>query len=219
MSRKRSTMESMVGSRDAGSIRGSDYYSTPPEATRALLGVEDFEGPIWEPAAGNGAIVRVLREAGHEVIATDLNPHGEGQAGVDFLMECDLLAPNIVTNPPYKLANLFAKHAIDLGASKYCVLMRLAWLEGSARRKLFERTKLSRVWVFSARLPRMHREGYEGKKTSSLIAFAWFVWDDAHKGAPRLGWVDHRDAPYDAKANASRCYDLAIATLAKKATP
>ena len=27
-----------------------EYYPTPPEATRALLSVEKFEGSIWEPA-------------------------------------------------------------------------------------------------------------------------------------------------------------------------
>jgi hypothetical protein len=35
-----------------------DYYPTPPEAVRALLGVEQFEGTIWEPACGDGAISR-----------------------------------------------------------------------------------------------------------------------------------------------------------------
>ena len=28
----------------------NDFYPTPPEAVRALLSVESFEGSIWEPA-------------------------------------------------------------------------------------------------------------------------------------------------------------------------
>jgi hypothetical protein len=52
--------------------RGADLYETPREAVHALLGVESIQGPVWECAAGRGAIVRALREAGHKVIGTDL---------------------------------------------------------------------------------------------------------------------------------------------------
>lgn len=30
-----------------------EFYPTPPEATRALLSVETFDGTIWEPACGD----------------------------------------------------------------------------------------------------------------------------------------------------------------------
>jgi len=40
-----------------------EFYPTPPEATRALLSVECFEGDIWEPACGDGAISKVLEAA------------------------------------------------------------------------------------------------------------------------------------------------------------
>jgi hypothetical protein len=30
----------------------ANFYPTPPEATRALLSVETFDGLIWEPACG-----------------------------------------------------------------------------------------------------------------------------------------------------------------------
>ena len=55
-----------------------DFYPTPPEAIRALLSVETFEGSIWEPACGDGAISKVLLEAGHEVVSTDLIDRGYG---------------------------------------------------------------------------------------------------------------------------------------------
>ena len=45
---------------------------------------------IWEPACGPGAIVRVLRDAGHRVIATDLVDYrspDQDHAGRDFLLE------------------------------------------------------------------------------------------------------------------------------------
>jgi len=41
--------------------------------------VESFEGQIWEPACGDGAISRVLEAAGYQVISTDLIDRGYGQ--------------------------------------------------------------------------------------------------------------------------------------------
>lgn len=55
-----------------------DFYPTPPEAVRALLSVETFEGSIWEPACGDGAISKVLLDAGHEVVSSDLIDRGYG---------------------------------------------------------------------------------------------------------------------------------------------
>jgi hypothetical protein len=49
------------------SQRGHDLYETTPEATHALLKAERLPLNLWEPACGPGAIVRVLRGAGHQV--------------------------------------------------------------------------------------------------------------------------------------------------------
>ena len=78
-----------------------EFYPTPPEATRALLSVEHFEGDIWEPACGDGAISKVLEEAGYSVISTDLINRGYGRGGQNFLKSTTPLARNIITNPPY----------------------------------------------------------------------------------------------------------------------
>lgn len=78
-----------------------EFYPTPPEATRALLSVESFEGDIWEPACGDGAISKVLEAAGYQVVSTDLIDRGFGAGGQDFLKSPEPLARNIITNPPY----------------------------------------------------------------------------------------------------------------------
>src|ERR1700728_4159009 len=65
----------------------NEFYPTPPEAVRALLSVENFDGPIWEPACGEGAIAKVLAASGHEVVSTDRYSYGFGETGVDFLAE------------------------------------------------------------------------------------------------------------------------------------
>lgn len=179
----------MLGARRAGSLRGDDFHETPECAPRALLSREQFDASIWEPACGLGAISRVLESAGHEVISTDLIDRGYGQGGIDFLLEWQPRAPTIITNPPFKLAAPFALNAVGLTTGKVALLCRLGWLEGKERARLFAETPLARVWVFSRRLPMMHRYGYDGPKSTSTIAHAWFVWDHAHTGAPTLGWL------------------------------
>jgi hypothetical protein len=166
----------------------NDFYPTPPEGTLALLSVEDFDGKIWEPACGDGAISKVLIEHGYEVESTDLVDRGFGTPRIDFLMEYRTV-PNIVTNPPFKLALPFVQHALSCTTGKVAMLVRLAWLEGIERRALFESSPLARVWVFSKRLT-MVRAGDESLRGGgSMTAFAWLVWEHGHRGRPELGWV------------------------------
>src|ERR1700674_2233715 len=93
-----------------------EFYPTPPEGIRALLSVEKFDGSIWEPACGDGAIARELTAAGYTVVATDITDYGFGTAGIDFLKERRTPAKHIVTNPPYGrgLADRFIGHALKL---------------------------------------------------------------------------------------------------------
>lgn len=179
--------------RDPLNQRKDDLYETPPAATRALLKAETLPHKLWEPAAGRGAIVDVLRAAGHEVIGSDLVDYGipTNFSGRDFLME--LKAPDgceaIVTNPPFKLATEFVRHALVLAPRAY-FLLRLAYLEGSTRSAVLE-GPLSRVYVFRNRLPRMHRDGWTGKQAGSSIAFAWYVFERDRVGPTtlhRISW-------------------------------
>ena len=93
-----------------------EFYPTPPEATRALLSVERFDGPIWEPACGDGAIAKVLTRTRHHVVSTDLIDRGYGVGGINFLTETAPRAKHVVTNPPYGhgLADQFVLHALRL---------------------------------------------------------------------------------------------------------
>lgn len=174
---------------DAANRERDDWYPTPPEGTRALLSVETFDGPIWEPACGDGAISKVLESAGYEVTSTDLVDRGYGTPRVDFLMEQKSLAPNIVTNPPFKYVEHFVSTALYLSTGKVAMLARLAFLEGVRRKKMFESTPLARVWVFSKRLS-ISRAGETWRsKQGGMVAFAWFVWEHGHEGPPSVGWI------------------------------
>jgi hypothetical protein len=169
-----------------------DCYDTPAVAVHALLKVERLPRLIWEPACGIGNIVMVLRAAGHEVLATDLNDRGcPGSLDrVDFLFPCELQADAIVTNPPFALAEEFVECALER-APLVIMLLRLAFLESERRSAILDNGKLARIHLFAKRLPMMHRAGWEGRKANSGMAFAWFVWDRTHSGSTtidRIRW-------------------------------
>ena len=179
-----------------------DFYPTHPGATRALLSVEAFDGPVWEPACGDGAMSRVMEAAGLMVTSTDLIDRGYGDGGLDFLMEWSPRAPHIVTNPPFRWAIEFADRALMLtdplrtGASggKVALFLRLAFLEGLERMRWFGGTPLARVWVMSRRVPMARGKAHVEGDGHGVIAFAWFVWEHGHVGPPALGWLDWKAA-------------------------
>lgn len=191
----------IIGKRHSHAERGHDLYETPAVATESLLRAERLPHCVWEPAAGRGAMVRVLRAAGHDVYATDLIDYGSPDVdatGRDFLAEAK--APTgceaIVTNPPFKDAPAFIRRALDL-APLVAVLLRLSFMESddgnsrSARNDILDGGKLARVHVFRKRLPMMHRDGWEGRKANSGMAFAWFVFSRYHAGPAalhRISW-------------------------------
>jgi hypothetical protein len=173
--------------------RGRDLYSTPSVAVEAVLKVERLPHRIWEPAAGRGAIVEVLRSAGHEVYASDLIDYGYPLHSTrDFLLEPEMpdAVECIITNPPYKLAEEFVKRALEL-APLVIMLLRLAFLESERRCGILENCGLARVHVFRKRLPMFHRDGWTGPKANSGMAFCWMVWDCTHHGPTiidRISW-------------------------------
>jgi hypothetical protein len=174
--------------------RGLDLYETPPEATLALIEHEQLPYRIWEPACGPGAIARVLVEAGHMVMATDITDYGtEDQTGeVDFLTTTRCPANAIVTNPPYNRAAQFVRHALRLKPDKVVMLLRWAFMESERRTGILENAGLARVYLFRKRLPMMHRHGWKGRRATSSIAFAWYVWQLGYRRLPvvhRISWV------------------------------
>ena len=71
------------------------------------------------------------------------------------------------------------------------MLLRLAFIESTARTDILDGGNLARVHVFSRRLPMMHRDGWTGPKSTSAMAFAWFVWTQEkveHTHLSRIDW-------------------------------
>ena len=114
---------------------GLNFHETPFVAIRTLMRCEALPDVIWEPMAGAGAIVKPLRRAGHEVIASDIVDRGcpDAASGIDFL-QVTAKPPRvdcIVSNPPFSKAEEIIYHALyNLEVPKVLMLLRLAFLEG-----------------------------------------------------------------------------------------
>jgi hypothetical protein len=153
-------------------LAGPDYFPTPEWATHALTANETFEGNIWEPACGDGAMSRVLEQTGCEV---------------DFL-KADRIVDNIVTNPPYNSAEAFVKAGLLQSRRKVALLLRLAFVEGANRqRTIFSKTPPTRIWVFSERITFYPAGAVQ--KGSGTTAYAWFVWDKQDMGRCETKWL------------------------------
>ena len=168
-------------------MQGADFYPTPRWATFALIENERFEGDIWEPACGDGAMSDVLEETGNRVRSSDLYDRGFGQIGFDFL-SAPGVARNIITNPPFNSAEGFVAAGLPKAEQKFALLLRLAFLEGANRANtIFHINPPSRVWVFSERITFYPKDAVQAG--SGTTAYAWFVWDQAHQGHTELKWI------------------------------
>lgn len=165
-----------------GNLRKADEYqfvNTPPEATAAFLlrearRIHTISRNVWEPACGEGAIVRVLEGFGFVVEATDIRKHRvAGTGGIDFLLADALFAPVIITNPPYaEVAGQFIRHAIALGVDYLALLLPSGFFQASAENIALWREHVpSRIWPIGFRLD------WTGRKKPLPLPHAWFVWD------------------------------------------
>lgn len=167
-----------------------DYYATDPKAIDALntiLPMKDLE--VWEPACGGGHLSKRMKELEAIVYSTDLYDRGYGDTGIDFFETENLLAPTIITNPPYKYATEFLEHSIALGADTVAMFLKITFLEGQRRRKLFDKHPPKTVAVFSRRIQVAINGDHEMFKKSSAACYAWFIWEKGYSGKPEVVWL------------------------------
>lgn len=167
-----------------------DFYATDGRAIDELYKVIGVPEKVWECACGAGNLSERMRKHGSMVISSDLIDRGYGIGGVDFLQADKLLAPVIITNPPFRYAKEFVLHALELGAEQVCMFLKLTFLEGVGRQELFQKYPPRTVAVFTRRI-RIARNGDpEMFKKSSAVCYAWFIWDKGYTGAPKITWIN-----------------------------
>ena len=173
-----------------------DFYPTPAWSTRALFEnvltnwdlFRTWQWKVYEPAAGEGHIVEVLKEYfyEHNIIASDIHDYGYKYDFIrDFVIappvECDF----IITNPPFKLANQFIKRALEVASTCVCIFGKIQLLEGVNRwRQIYRQTPPSIIAPFTSRVTLYENEE---RDSGGQMMFAWYIWikdNDKWNSAP-----------------------------------
>lgn len=164
-----------------------DYFPTPPWAARAggelIRSIDPQARTAWEPACGGGHMAHGLTDYfGGGVWPTDIHDH-QGPIRPRFIGDFvrgdldevgDPRADWIVTNPPFVLGEAFVRTAWARARRGVAMLLRLQFLEGAARFRLFHELPLYAVAPFAERVPMV--KGRWDPTASSATAYAWFLW-------------------------------------------
>ncbi|OAG72910.1 hypothetical protein A0J51_01522 [Gluconobacter japonicus] len=174
-----------------------NWYVETPWAVEALLDAErPFHGKVMDPCCGGGTIPDVL--AKHQscgrirkCLGSDLINRSDGRFRVgDYGITLAALKPDsVISNPPYggeeqEFIETALSHTID----RVAVILRLSFLEGRKKKAWFKDKPLARVWVSSRRIS-MPPGGMNVKPKNGAVAYAWFVFEHGHTGAPVIGWI------------------------------
>lgn len=162
----------------------------------ALLSKVKIAGPVLEPAAGVGHMVRELRRGrGLEVIASDLHAYEEPL--VPDIEVQDIRAIGslkgfrfVVTNLPYREQDELGAHLVALGARDGCglaLLTRAEWIVAGKRRALVHQHPNFAGVVHLTSRPRWAPRKPGDK--SPRHNFSWLIWSAEPRSAGVLPWV------------------------------
>ena len=184
-----------------------DFYQTPYCLTKGLWDM--LEGMSWgtvlEPAAGKGAITRVLYQHGvRNITASDKYDDSCGPVK-DFLADKFDRVDTVVTNPPFKLFDEFVERAFQVARKRVMMLGPINYVYAQSRTKLFDEFgkdgfRLTDVITFNRKVTceKTVREDWQFKTGAQCVA--WYVWQ---KDAGHLDAMFH-------------CYDVAKFLINKR---
>lgn len=161
---------------DVGST-DKDSFQTPPIALLPILPYLTPFRYLWEPACGDGNIVRTLIAEGFCTFGTDI------LRGQDFLT-CPVPAgvQAIITNPPYSLSDEFLAHAYMLGLP-FAFLLPVACIGGQTRQNLYRENGVEIV-MLGRRINFKTPTGKEDGRGSSATFETCWVTNGLGIGSP-----------------------------------
>jgi hypothetical protein len=175
--------------------QAQDYYATEPKCAIDLLNVLPELDKIWECACGERHLAKEFEKVGKLAKASDLinRNFGEIQDFLSYtLFDTATNKPfkDIVTNPPYSLAEDFLLKAMELLEDNmyYCALLKITWLEGKKRGEIFKKHPPKFVYVYSNRINCAMNGDFE-KYKSKAICYCWYIWQKGYTGNTVVKWI------------------------------
>ena len=195
----------LAGGNSTSKREENDFYATDPQTLKLFLYEflkdNSLDGEdILEPACGEGHISEVLKNHGYDVLSTDLIDRGYGKGGIDFLKTTKIVDCDIITNPPYSMAQEMVEHAMEIVTTghKVAMFLKLTFLESDGRKELFRKYPAKKIWVSSNRILcgkngdfyqrddkgniKRNKKTGEPKLLSSAACYAWFIFEKGYKG-------------------------------------
>lgn len=168
--------------------QGEDYYATDPIAIDLLFQQEEFVWPIREPACGEGHLSKRMEELWYEVISSDIIDRWYWYI-LDFLKYDGInKAGSFITNPPYKYAEEFIRKSLSLldEWGKCAMFLKIQFLEGKKRKKLFEEYPPRVIYVSSSRIQCALWWDFENIWSTCMcharyVREKWYKWDTVLK--------------------------------------
>jgi hypothetical protein len=172
-----------------------DWYVEPDWVNDRLFANEPFDGPVHDPACGEGRIVMAARRAGLRATGCDIVKRAPGFKVGNFFERTHHVA-NIACNVPFRFALAFVAHALAIAERKVAVLLPATWVNAEARSRWLARTPLRRIWQITPR-PSMPPGNVvlKQKSDNGTGDFVWLVFEHGYAGRPELGWLRRGDAP------------------------
>jgi hypothetical protein len=166
--------------------RQNDFYETQGRHTVALCKAIKVPNAVWEPCAGTGAISKVLRQRHITVIESDLVVRRKGIREASFFDFSQPLVPAVVTNPPYRHAAKFIRHAEKIGIQFLAVLLKADFMNAGQRYDLVHSVGYP-THVFGL----ISRPDFTGERCPPMVC-SWFVWRLWGATASKYILVDNR---------------------------
>jgi hypothetical protein len=175
-----------------------DWYREPAWCSERLFQVEEFDGPINDPACGLGTIIEAASRAGFDTSGGDLVDRGYDGTKVEDFLTSTWPRVNIVSNPPFDIAARFVRHALDVTARKVAVIFptaRLNAANGPKGKYWIRGLPLRRVWLMTPRpsMPPGHVIAGGKKASGGRPDFCWLIFEKGWEGSAELRWL-HRDS-------------------------
>lgn len=182
----------MLGVNPSAEREENDFYATHPRAMEIAIPVMNAIGlssDIWECPCPQAHLSEVLKANGYRVYSSDLIDRGYGEIK-DFLECSEGWDGDILTNPPFKLAEKFIEKSMDLISSgnKAIFFLKVQFLESQRRKKLFEKYNPKFVIVNSERQQCSKNADFERYRATTQC-YCWFVFEKGYKGESKLLWI------------------------------
>lgn len=146
-------------------VNGRDTFNTPRYAIDLLIPfIPKDITHVWEAAAGEGRIVKYLKDAGYKVMGTDIRLFGDS-------IYCNFITDNppkniysqptaIITNPPYSIKELFIEKAMEYGIPFAMLInadysgQQIKWIEDYQCEKIIPKRRIN--YITPDTLDRIH---------------------------------------------------------------